>query len=278
MAVCKACTRIIFTLALLPGAPLAMAAPAPTPVAAVAAPDGLDATLQRLAGSAPIAGTLSIDKTSVTGSGAKTKRSSARFTLDVAAARGISLRAPGSLVAQAEQQYAAHQRDPEASMAAAELLGDTNLVQVQRMLDPAAALRAQLIGARLLGQSSTTLDGVPATLLRFDLPLVATASERKMVQHYQATLSLWLDAQGVPLGYTLSSTTQIGWFVLHLDNTRNEQGRFAVVAGRLVTTRLDVQQDGSALGHHGSSTTDYSLHLSAHAPIPAAHAAAATGA
>ncbi|MCK9366635.1 MAG: hypothetical protein M0P72_05755 [Metallibacterium scheffleri] len=266
-------------LALALATPLALAAPAPTPaVPGAALPAGLDATLHELAGSAPVTGTLTIDQTSITGSGAKAKHSTARITFDVSAARGVSLQVPGAVLAQAEQQIAAHQRDPELPTPAADLLGGTNLVQVQRMLDPAAALRAELIGARLLRQSSTTLDGVPATLLRFDLPLVATASERKMVQHYQATLSLWLNAQGAPLGFTRSTRTEVGWFLLHADTRRSERGRFQIIDGRLITTRLDVQQDGSALGHHGSTTTDYVLRIAARAATPAAHADTATGA
>lgn len=275
MAVCKPRTRMMFALALA----LALAAPAPTPaVPGAALPAGLDATLHELAGSAPLTGTLTIDQTSITGTGAKAKHSTARITFDVSAARGVSLHVPGVVLAQAEQQIAAHQRDPELPTPSADLLGSVDVALAQRMLDPAAVLRSTLIGARLLQQSSTTLDGVPATLLRFDLPLHADKSARDMVKQYHDELSLWLNAQGAPLGFTRSTRTEVGWFLLHADTRRSEQGRFQIIDGRLVITQLDVQQDGSALGHHGSSTTHYSLHLSAHAPIPAAHAAAATGA
>ena len=256
---------VIVALALRPVLSSAVAAPAPA-----ALPDGLDATLQKLAGTAPVTGTLAVNRISVHGKGAKARRSEAGITFDVSAARGITLRVPGGVLAQAEQQIAAHQRDPELPMPTAEMLGDVNVVQAQRMLDPAAVLRAVLIGAKLLQQTSTTLDGVPATLLRFDLPLRATKSERAMVKSYHDELALWLDAHGVPLGYTQNTKTDIGWFLLNADTDRSEQGRFQVVAGRLVTTRLDVQQIAGALGHHGSTTTRYTLRVKASAPAGSA--------
>ena len=256
---------VIVALALLPV--LSRAVTAPTPAAL---PDGLDATLQKLAGTAPVTGTLAVNRISVHGKGAKARRSEAGITFDVSAARGITLRVPGGVLAQAEQQIAAHQRDPELSMPTAEMLGDVNVVQAQRMLDPAAVLRVVLIGAKLLQQTDATLDGVPAILLRFDLPLRATKSERAMVKSYHDELALWLDAHGVPLGYTQNTKTDIGWFLLNADTDRSEQGRFQVVAGRLVTTRLDVQQIASALGHHGSTTTRYTLRVKASAPAGSA--------
>ena len=261
---------VIVTLALLPV--LSGAVTAPT---SAVLPDGLDATLQKLAGTAPVAGTLAVKRISVHGEGAKAKRSEAGITFDVFAAHGITLRVPGGVLAQAGQQVAAHHRDPELPMPTAEMLGDVNVVQAQRMLDPAAVLRAVLIGAKLLQQTDTTLDGVPATLLRFDLPLRATKSERAMVKSYHAELALWLDARGVPLGYTQRTNSDIGWFLLNADTDRNEQGRFQVVNGHLVTTQLDVQQIASALGQHGSTITRYTLRVKASAPAGSAACAPA---
>jgi len=285
MSVAELHARRWLVLALLLAAPLVRAAsppalaPAPAPAASAATaadavwPAGLEATLQRLAGSAALRGTLTVAKTSVSGSGAKAKRSAARISLEVSAAHGLSLRVPAAVLAEAAQQLAAHQRDPELPTPTADLLGSVGIVQVQRMLDPASELRLVLIGAKLLQQSATTLDGVPATLLRFELPLRATHSERAMVKSYHDELSLWLDASGVPLGYTQNTRTDIGWFLLNADTQRSERGRFQVVDGHLVTTQLDVQQSGSALGHHGDSTTQYSLQPSA--PASAAQVGAA---
>ncbi len=256
---------VIVALALLPV--LSRAVTAPTPAAL---PDGLDATLQKLAGTAPVTGTLAVNRISVHGEGAKAKHSEADITFAVSAARGITLHVPGGVLALAEQQIAAHQRDPALPMPTAEMLGAVNIVQAQRMLDPAAVLRAVLIGAKLLQQTDATLDGVPAILLRFDLPLRASMSEREMVKSYHDELALWLDTHGVPLGYTQNTKTDIGWFLLNADTARSERGRFQVVAGRLVTTRLDVQQIASALGHHGSTTTRYTLRVKASAPAGSA--------
>ena len=268
-------TPVFMGLMLLLAPPLAMAAAAPAPAAL---PDGLAATLLKLAGNAPIAGTLVVDQTSVDGEGAKAKHGQASITLDVSAARGIDLHVPGSVLEEADQQIAAHQLDPERSMPTAELLGSVGIVQTQRMLDPAAALRVVLIGARLLQQAPTTLDGAPATLLRFDLPLHASKSERDKIKSYHDELSLWLDAQGVPIAFTRTTKTDLGWFVLNVDTDRSEQGRFQVVDGRLITPRIDTQQHTSALGHHGSTTTRYTLQVTAPAPRRVANPVAAAGA
>lgn len=264
---------MVFLLLLVP--PLAMAAASPAPAAL---PDGLAATLPKLAGNAPVAGTLVVDQTSIDGEGAKAKHSEASITLDVSAVRGVDLHVPGSVLEEANQQITAHQLDPERSMPTAEMLGSVGIVQTQRMLDPAAALRVVLIGARLLQQAPTMLDGAPATLLRFHVSLHWSKSGRDHLKSHHDELSLWLNAQGVPLGFTRASKTDAGILFLSFDSKRSEQGRFQVVDGRLVIAQLEVQQVTSALGHHGSTTTRYMLHVTAPVPRRAANPVAAASA
>lgn len=235
-------------------------------VAATAHADALDdlrATLARLQSSAPVAGTLTITRQSRDGEGAKTRRSEATLTLDVASARGLRIHVPAPALATAARERAAAQADPERPTPTAELLAAIGSVQVLRMLEVAANLQLELADARLLKDTPTTLDGATARKLTFDLPLRVSKSDRSKVKHYRSMLSLWLSPQGTPLAYSTNTDTEAGWLFLDFTLKRNESVRLAVTDGRLVATRLDLDQQTSGLGQHGATRTTYVLDLQA---------------
>ncbi len=255
-----ACAAILLLTVL--ALPCADAAAAPhTPV-----PPALLATLQRLATATPVQGMLHITQHSSNGSGDKKHVSNAEAQLHIGAAAGISLQVPATELAAADAQLAAHQADPEKPAPLADLLQGLGIGQVQRMLDPAAQLVLLLRGAQLQSQQTTTLDGQPATLLHFTVPLRASKSAHELIKNYHDKLSLWLDAQGVPLAFVRQTSTEIGWMFLTLDNTDTQRGRFIVHDGRLLLTTLDVDSRGSGLGHHGDTRTQYVFTLQAQAP------------
>lgn len=235
----------------------------------------LRATLARLQGSAPVAGTLAITQHTRDGEGAKAKRSEATLTLDVAAARGLRIRVPAPVLATAARERAAAQADPERPTPTADLLSAIGPVQVLRMLDVAANLQLAVADAKLLKDTPTTLDGAPARELTFDRPLRVSNSDRSKVKHYRSTLSLWLSPQGVPLAYITHTDTEAGWLFLDFNLKRNESVRLAVIDGRLIATRLELDQQTSGLGQHGATRTTYVLDLQT---VPATQAVPAQGA
>ena len=227
----------------------------------------LRATLARLQGSAPVAGTLTITQQTRDGEGAKARRSEATLTLDVASARGLRIHVPAPVLATAARERAAAQADPERPTPTADLLAAIGSVQVLRMLDVAANLQLSLADAKLLKDTPTTLDGAPAQELTFDLPLRVSKSDRSKVKHYRSTLSLWLSPQGTPLAYITNTDTEAGWLFLDFTMKRNESVRLAVTDGRLIATRLDLDQQTSGLGQHGATRTTYVMDLQT---VPAA--------
>lgn len=246
-------------------------------VAATAHADALGdlrATLARLQDPAAVAGALTITQQARDGEGAKARRSKATLTLDVASARGLRIHVPAPALATAARERAAAQADPERPTPTADLLSAVGSVQVMRMLDVAANLQLALADARLLKDTPTTLDGAPAQELTFDLPLRVSKSDRSKVKHYRCTLSLWLSPQGVPLAYITNTDTEAGWLFLDFTMKRNESVRLAVTDGRLIATRLDLDQQTSGLGQHGATRTTYVLNLQT---VPAAASAQGTG-
>lgn len=227
----------------------------------------LRATLARLQGSAPIAGSLTITQQSRDGEGARAMRSQATLMLDVASARGLRIHVPAPALATAARERAAAQADPERPTPTADLLAAVGSVQVMRMLDAATNLQLALADARLLKDTVATLDGGPVRELTFDLPLRASKRNRSKVKHYRSTLSLWLSPQGVPLAYITNTDTEAGWLFLDFTLKRIESVRLAVTDGRLVATRLDLNQRTSGLGEHGATRTSYVLTLQ---PVPSA--------
>ena len=221
----------------------------------------LRATLARLQDSAPVAGSLTISRQSRDGEGAEARRSGATLTLDVASARGLRIHVPASALATATRERAAAQADPEHPTPTADLLAAIGTVQVMRMLVVAADLQLTLADARLLKDTPTTLDGTPAQELTFDLPLRISKGDRSKVKHYRCTLSLWLSPQGVPLAYISHTDTEAGWLFLDFTLKRSESVRLAVTDGRLIATRLDLDQQTSGLGRHGATRTTYVLDL-----------------
>lgn len=219
------------------------------------------ATLTKLQGDTPVAGTLTITRQTREGEGAKARHSGGSLTLDVAAARGLRMHVPAATLVAAARERAAAQANPELPTPVADLLDAIGPVQVQRMLDVAANLQRTLGDAKLLKQTSTTLDAAPAQLLTLDLPLRASKSDRSKIKSYHAQLSLWLNAQGVPLAWTTITRTEVGWLLLHAEFERSESVRLAVVGTRLVATTLVSDQRGSGLGQHGETKTTYTLRL-----------------
>ena len=226
--------------------------------------DTLAALRARLAGypdDTVVSGVLAVSRDSTKGKGKHAKQSRAKIQLDVSARRGVSLHVPGSVLARAMHEMDAARANPELPSPTADLFASIGPLQAERMLDVASTLRLTLTNAKLVRTVPGQLDGTALREVQLLLPLSANKGDRSKIKKYTSHMTIWLDKDGVPVAYTLTTVTEVGWLFLDLNLDRTEAVRVVDHEGRLIATKYIVSERTSGLGQHRQSTTTYTLQL-----------------
>lgn len=220
----------------------------------------LRASLAKFDGKAAISAKLSMQKNSKSGDSDEPKSSSAQASVNASSSNGaLQISYDAATLAKVEAEANKRSGDNEAVTPLADLLRDTTPTQVNSLLSYAGQLTRRLEQATLKEDKADSLDGKPARLLVFDIPLNAPAKDRASMKEYAGTLKVWLDSAGVPFAFDQEQVFSGRRMLISFKGSNSDIGTLQKVDERLVVVKLKRGQSFSGFGQSSDSTTTATL-------------------
>ncbi len=167
--------------------------------------------------------------------------------------QGLRLSWSADQITQSRQAEAAQRAHPDAARSSVATLDALEANDALDLLDAAEPLRRGLEGAVVLEDKADSYKGKPARLLVIRLDLRLKEEGRKLLKESDATLKLWLDQAGQPLGMDRDMSLRFSKFFLSYRVHDEETRDFQIAGGRLVVVRSQHDNTGSGLGHSEQS-------------------------
>jgi hypothetical protein len=223
----------------------------------------LKAALGRLQASAPLKGTLAVNRWSKNGEGKEAVERAGQASAWVEdGPQGLRVMWDRTLLSKFGQEGRATRKDPDAKTPATVGLSALTPRLVADRISAAESVAAELEHAVFQSEKAETWNGRPARLLLFNLTTGGLGKqERKYVKEFNGTLQVWIDEEGVPLGLsTKFSLKARAFLVVSFNQEQEESFSFQKVGDRLVCVKSELTSNGSGAGekgrsHHTSSFT-----------------------
>ena len=183
---------------------LALALLAALAAAPAAHADGLadlKAALARLQAQTPLRATLDVKTTEKRGEGADAVEKQGQASIGLEdGARGLQVLYAKDTVARLDAESRLLARDPKAKTPTVWAIGKLDSGEVLPMASAAPALSRSLDESVFKAEKTDSFNGKPARLLTFSVPVSSVPEQqRKYVKQFDATLSIWIAADGTPL-------------------------------------------------------------------------------
>jgi hypothetical protein len=128
-----------------------------------------------------------------------------------------------------------------------------------QLVDPGTEIRQFLDGATLVSDRTEPFEGRSVrTVVLHPVPDI-DEEDRKSVKRYEDTVTLRLDADGVPIAFARTLDIKVSKMLISFTVSHRESRRFTRHAGRLVTVSATEESQGSGLGQSGGSTTRWTV-------------------
>ncbi|MEO6076594.1 MAG: hypothetical protein ABIP56_07290 [Dokdonella sp.] len=220
----------------------------------------LRGSLEKFDGNASIAARLSMQKNSKSGDSDEPKTSSAQASVNASSDNGaLQISYSSATLSKVEAEANKRSGDAEAVTPLADLLRDITPTQVNAMLSYAGSLKRKLEQATLKEDKADTLDGKPARLLVFEVPLNASAKDKASMKEYTGSLKVWLNDAGIPLAIDQEQVFSGRRMLISFKGSSSETATFQKVGERLVVVKQKRGQTFSGFGQMSDSTTTTTL-------------------
>lgn len=173
--------------------------------------------------------------------------------------QGLRLSYPQPLLARAEQEEAAKDRDPKAQTPTSTGLREVGMVELRDMLRAAEVLQRRLGRASFKSEKAEPWQGQPARKLSFELE---NTRPNKYIKEYSGLLEVWINEQGVPLASRAQQKFSGRAYVLiSFDMSNEDENHYQVQGDRLLTVKRQSRNSGSGGGEKGSNSRQLQLLL-----------------
>jgi len=168
---------------------------------------------------------------------------------------GFRITYPRNVIAIASQEAGAKQLDAEKQTPTRTAIAAVNELEMIDSLNVAELFLRDLEGARLLSEVQSSYSGRPARLLRFQLKAAIGKAEKRRIKAADLFLSLWLGADGVPVGAEKTSRYKASFLVVSVENIRKETWQLSQYRDRLIASRQNEENRASGLGQNFTNKT-----------------------
>lgn len=220
----------------------------------------LESRLQTLSANTAVSGTLVVQSSKVSHKDKDSKpQTPAQLHMEINAGDGLGMHLDGDLLQSVRVEQQTHAADPEKPTPVTDLLRSVGPMEIERMVSAAPGLLHELDGAGPPVTKPATYDGKPVQELTVDVPLRVSRKDKSNISDYKSTMSVWLDAQGMPLAYHQTFHAKFCKFFLcvSVDETRN--GTLKNAGGRLIAIFYSDEIKQSGLGQDGDTITTYTF-------------------
>jgi hypothetical protein len=200
--------------------------------------DAVRTALAELKGSEPVQATLAVSRWERV-VGEKSKEASAGASFFVSASKtGVSLTANDALLGPRPER----KKDAPPDVLS-NIVGGVDLARASRCLNHARPLLKLLETAEVLEDKEGTLGELPCRVLKLKLK-TEQQSEGGAEATVERSLTLWLDAEHVPLAMESVEKGSGGFLVVRFESRQTSERKFARVADRLLL--VEETEEGSA--------------------------------
>lgn len=224
----------------------------------------LKAALARLQGQTPLKAVLEIGRRSRQGEGKEQEEilGKAAVTLEDGA-RGLQVLYGKDLLARAEAEENAKEKDAKAKTPTLSAMRDISVGELRPMISAAGTLARRMEKAVFKGEEVQAYRGMPARLLSFDIPLESIPEkDRKYIKKYEGSLEIWIAADGTPLAsHSKDLASGRAYVVISFESKSEDQSVYKVVGERLITIHKEIKSSGSGAGEKGESHITRTLTL-----------------
>ncbi len=220
----------------------------------------LRARLEGMHAVAPLSAQVRLSQATTSGKKDHPKTVSGSIALHVHdGAQGLDLRLPAGVLAKASQESAALARDADAPAPTRAALRAVDPVMLSGMADFAPVLLHKLEGATLTGQRDVTRDGATVHEMTFAIPSQVGKADKGSIDSYTGELSVWLNADGVPVAVRESRRYKGSKFFIHFSFFNTDDYALQMVGQRLVVHHLHGDNGGAGMGSNSETTLDVVL-------------------
>lgn len=224
----------------------------------------LKSALARLNGHTPVKGVLESKTWNRQGSGkdVEERNGQASVTIDDNG-RGLQMHYSRELLSKAEAEELAREKDRKIQTPTLSAMREISSGELRPMIFAARTLSRLVEKSVFKSEKPETYQGKPARLLSFEIPLeTLSEKEREFTKKFEATLSVWIGADGTPLASrTVQNSSNRAFVVVSWNQASEEQNVYAQVGERLVTIRKETKGSGSGMGEKGESRAVKTLNL-----------------
>lgn len=176
---------------------------------------------------------------------------------------GLRLNYSQELLGKLESEKQAKQRDPNSKTPSLNALREFDIDQVRQMISAAPGLARTLERAILQSEKLDSYAGKPARLLVFALSEdTLGAAERKYIKKIDSRLSVWIDANGVPLASQVSTLAKGRVFIFISFEAKSEVHRvYQQHADHLLITQMESSNLASGVGERSEQKMQKVLRL-----------------
>jgi hypothetical protein len=163
--------------------------------------------------------------------------------------QGIQLQVSQALLTQARKEQEVTLKDPEKESGMTRGLKGVNPVDLADNLSAAAGILRDLAQSTFLEEKAEPFEGQPARLLLFKPEPKLNAQAKKAMKSLEATLKVWIAADGTPLGMEEQVAFKASRFFISFEGTNKTTQRFRRVGNRLVVLQRTEESSNSGFGN-----------------------------
>jgi hypothetical protein len=223
----------------------------------------LKSTLARLTGREPVKARVELDISS--GDTDAVKPAGAIGTVTAAVEdgpEGMKILWNRAVMTTADEEHRAQIRNPEAKTPTRRAMDGLSASRLSDYLDAAPELLRTLDEAVFVEEKAETWEGQPARLLAFKLTPRMDERTRKMIKELDATVRIWIGADGFPLAAERRMQLKgRAYLVISFESTESEEFHFKHIGDRLVVVRHVKESSGSGGGQNNHQKTIANLTL-----------------
>jgi hypothetical protein len=212
----------------------------------------LRATLAQLAATTPVHGAFEVTSTNTSSDEAQPSQGKATVGFEIGDA-GLRILYPKMTLVQANQEARAEAVDPEHQTPARSGMGRVRALQLAELLDAAALLNVELLTAQPIETKVTNYQGRTARVVLLKLSPKMSKGTAKRVKKIDATLSIWLGEDGVPIAAERSFSVTASFLLMSFESDQKQNWTFTRAGDRLVGTRFEETQKSDGFGQHNLS-------------------------
>ena len=209
----------------------------------------LRASLAQLTATTPAHGTFEVTSSNKSSDEDQPFQGKASVGFEIGEA-GLRILYSKTTLMQANQEARAEAADPDRQTPARSGMGRVRALQLAELLDGAASLTTELMTAQLIDAKTVMYRGKAARMVTLKLSPRLSKGTSKRVKKVDATLSVWLGDDGVPIAAERNFSVKASFMLMSFESDQKQNWTYMRTGDRLIATSSEETQKSDGFGQH----------------------------